>query len=295
VNASTGEILANVSFPGYNPKTQTFKEIITSSDGALQNKTTLSYVPGSVMKIISAAAIASAGLSKESFNDDGKTVINGYLIHNYGNARHGKVTLKNAIGSSINAYFAHMIANEVGKDDYEKTLKKFLVGETVELDFANLNSKYNIKDKLELATTAYGQGETLISPLQIAMVTSAVSNNGQMVTPYMVLKKTDKNGESTYEAKKTSFQDVIDQENIEVIKEGMALSAKSAGFGSGIYSKTGTAETGKNNLNHIWMTAFFTQNEVNYVVTYVSLNKSGTGSTLRPKVDSIIKKVKELY
>ena len=68
-----------------------------------------------------------------------------------------------------------------------KTGKSFLLGEDISLDFATIHSNFDLKGYEDnvVATTAFGQGETLVTPLQMAMVTQSIANDGVMLKPYL--------------------------------------------------------------------------------------------------------------
>jgi len=288
LNASNGEILGLLSSPSYNPATIDENYAELQSTNAFVNKATSPLIPGSVMKIISSAAIIHAGLESETFDDDGSFTVDSFTVVNHEKASYGEVALTKGIGYSVNTYFAAM-SQQVGADAYEKELKAFLIGEDVKLDFATLRSTYNVDTKLDLAVTAYGQGETAITPLQIAMATASVANGGPIYRPHILLKTLDPQGKVTGPEKADILATPLSKEDAQIIASGMKISASRSGFADSldVYSKTGTAETGKSGLANLWMTAYMEHNGQMYVVTMVQLNQEGTGSTLRKSVQSI--------
>ena len=134
--------------------------------------------PGSVFKIITASSIVENNMENNIIRDSGTLDIQGHTVRNSGESAFGSISLQDALGYSSNVYFAQE-ALLLGESELNEKGKDFLIGKDIELDFTTLKSNWNLENASSalLADTAYGQGQTLITPLQIAMIGQAVSND----------------------------------------------------------------------------------------------------------------------
>ncbi len=280
IEPETGEILALISSPTYNPNMMVgrkrsansiklFGDIINKPifDRALQ----AIYSPGSTFKIINALIGLQEGVI------DTQTYFYCYRGYRYGKSKGNfmgchcgiigrPIRLKRAISRSCNAYFSNTYKRIVekyptpseGLDVWSNHIKSFGLGNYLGYDLPSgqkgliPNGKY-YNDKYKYfwgATTnisnAIGQGEILTTPIQLANVTAAIANRGHFYTPHIIKKIGEKpvyNPNFTV-PKKTS----IDTENYDPIIEAMHEVFK---FGTGrwhqvkgieICGKTGTTE-----------------------------------------------------
>ncbi|MDR2519547.1 MAG: hypothetical protein LBC69_00575 [Eubacteriaceae bacterium] len=289
MDAESGAILGMLSNPSYSPQSidKNYEELLSTD--CFVNKATASFIPGSVMKIVSAAAIVRAGLENEVFNDTGQFKIENFTVVNHAQAAFGEVALKGGIGYSVNTYFAYA-SQQVGREAYEKCLKDFFFGQKLSLDFASINSSFNVDTPLDLAVTAYGQGETEVSLAQVAMATACIANGGAIYRPYMVERIVDPANKMVQEAKPDLLGTPLTKAQAQKIAAGMKMSADRLGFQESydVYSKTGTAETGAKGRDNLWLTSYFEHGGKKYVVTMALFGRSGTGSNLSEAVETII-------
>ena len=282
MNAATGELLACASRSsaemGYNVN-EIDKRIDTNGDGVIDDSdevirmydlysqydafflnraVTAEDPPGSTFKIITSFSLIENGMKNYVYDDlDGIYEIGGKKIRNAGDAFYGaKVDMEKALNDSVNVYFASG-AVQLGSKALLESAEKFLLTTMIELDFATLKPHFSLgsmADKVLLADTAYGQGNTRMAPLHIAMVMGAVVNDGEMMTPYLIDTITD-DGEVREKGKSKVASTVMDKETASQLKDmlhstavGYELTEDAYGI---VYAKTGTAETG--NKNHIYM------------------------------------------
>ncbi|MCL1802763.1 MAG: penicillin-binding transpeptidase domain-containing protein [Eubacteriaceae bacterium] len=296
LNASTGEILGMLSNPSFDPKKiDSIYSSLQKSD-VFVNKATAAYIPGSVMKIATAASIVRNDLEDEQYHDSGAFRIESFTVVNNANAQFGNVALREGLGFSVNTYFAYM-SQMLGHDAYEQTLKSFLVGERIGLDFDFLSSEYNISTPLKLAVTSYGQGETTISAMQMAMITSSVATKGTMYKPYLVKEIIGPNGNTASETSPVALSEPLTRAEAEIIASGMKISAERVGLSApnGIYSKTGTAETGVKGKENLWLTCYFDHKGTPYTITMMLVGRKGTGSDLGPAVQKVADYIMQNY
>jgi len=202
LNVKTGEILALVSKPSFDPNQPAGKKWVIASrnketqpflNRALQQR----YPPGSTFKVVTAAAI----LQREDINPLETIECRGVKYAIRDNKRHGTVALKRALTISCNSYFAGM-GVRLGKEYLTQTASQFGFGRTIELvtkycrngDVPSLVTVPSIsipdnlpcKQKGLIAQSAIGQYEVRVTPLQMALVAAAVANDGVIMCPHII-------------------------------------------------------------------------------------------------------------
>lgn len=204
VHPMTGETLALVSSPAYNPNSfvlgmsgEAYQALTEQPGKPLSAKFNKTFSPGSVFKPLTAAAGLKAGTldPAEVKTIAGLTWKKGPEWGNYSVTRvtdaYSAVDLKRALVSSDNIYFAQA-ALEMGADAFKEGAAAFGLGERFEFDFPTADSSVAASDLAEkevlLADSGYGQGEVLMSPVHIAAAYTAFVNNGSMIMPYLEKK-----------------------------------------------------------------------------------------------------------
>ena len=310
VTNSQGEILCLVSTPSYNANeiTSDESEIFTDEkyDSLFYNNAyEYPRIPGSVFKMISSVAICESGLSKVPYYDNGVTYTDsGYAIYNSSKVTFGtKITLSKAMCYSVNTYFADMM-NDIGEDKFNEVAERFLIGKDIQLDFTTLKSTFDISGgNDDLMASAYGQGRTLITPLHINMITSAVVT-GNLVEPHLV-KEIIAPGENGRVIKTTKSNvitsGIVSYETAAQIRSGMVDAASYYGLyniqykGSkcAIAAKTGTAEVKQDSgVTNNYITAYFPADNPEYFITILNVGV-GYGSSLAAPLQSICNYIAE--
>lgn len=279
LKADTGEILASASTPVFDP--ENLEEYMDSSEGELINKVTQgTYPPGSVFKIIVAAAALEAGISPEkTFNCKGSETVNGHVVkcETGGETGHGEITFKQAFADSCNSAFIQL-GQMAGAEVIIEMAYRFGLGGTVFESFpgeqpGNIMSVKESKGAA-IANLSIGQGENLVTPLQVAAMTSIVANDGKKTGIKITL--TDDNGET----------ECISPETVDVLQEMMETTMVS-GTGSSLElqvsagAKTGSAESmqGGQEVIHGWITGYVPAEDPQYVITaFVENGRSGRAS-----------------
>lgn len=254
MDPNTGEILAMSSRPNYDSNHY--------SDYTLEELSRnlpiwASYEPGSTFKIITTSAAIEEGvvdLEKDTFYDTGSVMVGGARIGCWKAKGHGFQTFLQVLENSCNPGFVEL-GNRLGKERLFSYLDKFGFGQKTGIDL-NGEAKGIIFDldrvgKLELATTAFGQGVS-VTPIQQVTAVSAVVNGGNLYTPYIVKSVTDLNNDILLENKTQLVRQVISKETS--LKMRSALESVVARGGGGyayidgyrIGGKTGTAQKVEN-------------------------------------------------
>ncbi|HBP37490.1 MAG TPA: penicillin-binding transpeptidase domain-containing protein [Clostridiales bacterium] len=203
INPRTGEILALVSTPSFDPNLlQTYvpDTVQTSWNEAVKspfaNRFKVAYAPGSVFKLVTAAIGLRAGTldPDEALTITGLTwqpdsSWGGYKITRVKDSGQ-PVNMLRAFLYSDNIYFAQQ-ALRAGADSFAQGAAGFGIGEDLPIDYPFYTSQIandDLENEVLLADTGYGQGEVLVSPLHIALFYSTLATNGDLMAPILELK-----------------------------------------------------------------------------------------------------------
>lgn len=298
---STGKILSMVSYPSFNPQTisqnwQTLKS--DAENSPLLNRATQGlYPPGSVFKIVTAASEIEnmASWKQMEHNCEGYKYFGDKKIHCFNSRVHGKVDFQKAFSVSCNTYFSAVgtvLGIETLKTTAEKAYFNKPYGYPLEYSLSEFNLNSN-SDESELVETAIGQGKTLVSPLHMTMITSAVANNGIMMKPYIVDHIKTYSGKTKNKQTPSMLSQVFLAETTYEIKSAME-SVIISGTGTNakingirVAGKTGTAEN-STGIDHSWFVAFAPYDNPKVAVC-VMLENSGSGNKSIPIARDIIK------
>ncbi|MEV6170117.1 penicillin-binding transpeptidase domain-containing protein [Streptomyces sp. NPDC051954] len=281
IDPTTGKILAVVSTPSYNPSSLTdadtagnaWTKLNKDSDKPLTNRALRQPLPpGSTFKLVVAAAALEDGLYS---NVDEKTVSpNPYTLpetttplkNESASAPCENATIRTALQYSCNNVFGKM-AVDLGQDKLKAMAEKFgFNDETQDVPVRAYPSVYpSGMDKAQTGLTGIGQFDVTATPLQMAMVSAAISNGGEMVTPHMVSEITDsgddvlENYDDAADTTRIVSSDTADQLQSAmetVVSKGTGTNARISGATVG--GKTGTAQHGENNSKtpYAWFTSY---------------------------------------
>ena len=294
LNAKTGEILALASSPSFNANAlEEDWEVINKHDGVFYSNAYQNPVaPGSVFKLVTSKAILEAGIDDEEVEDNGKLVINGQTIRNYGGTAHGTLSFEEGFVKSSNVYFMDR-ALKLGGPALKEAAGSFLIGQDIKLDFATITSSFNLGDYEDnvIASTAFGQGETLITPLHMAMITQSIAGGGEMLKPYLIKSVVNGRGKTTQEGKSEVLTKTMEKNIAKRIREvmteaGDSYGLKTVGDGYEIAAKTGTAERG-DGYNNAWLVTFAPADDPQYVIVLNRLKTKEIGKSLAPIAESL--------
>jgi len=310
VDPKTGEVLAMVSAPSYDSNvfqtylTKTQSELWESNNNAAEiNRFNKTYSPGSTMKLLTSAIGLENGVlkSEEARDIEG---ISWQKDSSWGDFKVTRVTdpgrpvnLIDAVNYSDNIYYAQ-IASELGSDKFIEGVKKFGFGEKLEFEYpmseSSISNDGTIDRDILLADSGYGQGELMVTPLNVALAYSALGNNGDIMQPRLVISE---NSEA-----KVWREKAILPENVPVLVDafsglinddnGTATLARIPGIN--IAGKTGTAEIkesqdDKNGKENGWFAAVNTDDSKISVAMILEDVKGRGGSQLPiPKVKNIM-------
>ncbi|MFH1308924.1 MAG: penicillin-binding protein 2 [Patescibacteria group bacterium] len=297
LNPKNGKILALVSFPDFD-NTNLSEEMFIDSNQPLFNRVISgTYAPGSTIKPLIAAAALQENVIINQLTCPGYLSVpdkyNPGVFWTFNDWKvHGTVDLIKAIAESCNVYFYTLGGGSgdfegLGIDRIAKYLRLFNFGEKLGIILPGESSglipsaewKQETKKEAwytgDTYNTSIGQGDVSTTPLQVAIATAAIANNGIIFQPQLV------------ENQKTKIirKGFIEEKHLETVRKGMreAVISGSARFLSDlpvqVAGKTGTAETFKGKEYHAWFTGFAPYSDPEIVIT-ILIENGGQGSAI---------------
>ncbi len=287
----TGAVLAAASSPTYDPNLietpNGYARILNSRTNAcsgaspLFNRVTQGlYPPGSTFKVVTAAAALDSGVytPESQFYDPGYCVEYGKKVLNAGNPeapeQFGNVSLVTALEHSINAVFCD-IGKKLGAKRVLDKAKEFGFYSVPPLEIpgearsaSGLYKRTTLFDPKDPASEvdpgrlAFGQERLLATPLQMAMVASAVANDGVLMRPHVVKKVEGPGGKLVVRVAPKKYSQPMKPDTAAALQNMMTLAVRS-GTGTAaqipgitVAGKTGTAETGRSHVYTAWFIFF---------------------------------------
>ncbi|MCC6383224.1 MAG: hypothetical protein IT304_12015 [Dehalococcoidia bacterium] len=270
LDPKTGEVLAMISVPTYDPGSleDNGEALLGDPSSPLLNRAAQGvYPPGSTFKTVTASsALEHHTITPETtVTCPGEIVIDGFPI-SCSNVPQGVGTypFRAAFTFSVNAIFGQ-VGIDLGWPALIETARKFGFGEpldfTLETTPTQLYNDGADLSKALLASTAFGQGELLVTPLQMAVVAATIANDGMLMRPHLGLAAYD-GAKKVSNLEPPSGRRVLDEDvaatmqdfMVSVIDNGQANGVAIDGVRVG--GKTGTAESGTPGQSHAWFIAF---------------------------------------
>ncbi len=253
INPKTGEALALVSTPSFDPNefvlgisSSKYKQLQEDPGNPLLTRFKTTYSPGSTMKPIT----ASVGLKSGKLDPNEILEIKGKkwndpAFGDYSVVRvfdnDSTVDLESALKYSDNIYFARM-GLKMGADTFTEGLKNFGFGEKIPFTYpikqSQISNDGTISKKVQLADSAFGQGEILISIVHLVSAYGGIINDGTMMKP--ILLKDEEQGVWKDNLISKEQSQMLRTDLRKVVSEGIA--GKAQVQGKAIAGKTGTAE-----------------------------------------------------
>jgi peptidoglycan glycosyltransferase len=301
----TGAVLAMASSPGYDPSlieqnyARAQKAPGYKCGAPLVNRATQGlYPPGSTFKVVTATAALDTGAYRpdSGFVDPGYCEEYGKRISNAGNPEapetFGQLTLATGLEHSVNSVFCN-IGKKMGAKVILEYAKRFgfyseppLETPPSERFSSGLYYKHHLWYPTDPATQvdpgrlAFGQERMLVTPLQMAMVAGAVANGGVLMRPHLVDRITSPSGSTVTSTQPRALDRVMKPQTAQQLTQmmtavttGGTAAAAFQGFPFKVAGKTGTAETGTNNIYVPWFIAFAPADNPRVAVAVVVENK----------------------
>lgn len=286
----TGEILALISLPAYDNNhfsggiSQTQYSLYTEdSNQPLFNRAVSGKYPsGSTIK----PALAAAGLTegvitpKTTFLSTGGLSVGPWFFPDWQAGGHGATDVKKSLANSVNTFYYYLGGGYnnftgLGIERIGRYLSLFGFGATLGIDLpgeaAGFIPSPEWKEKTkgerwyigDTYNVSIGQGDLLVSPLQIAFMTAAIANNGTLYEPHLVRAMVNPvTGRSRTTSPKIIRSQIVPNEHLAIVQQGMrdcvtgGSCRRLNSIPLTIAGKTGTAQWNANKPNHAWFTSF---------------------------------------
>lgn len=297
LNPQTGAVKVMYSNPTYNDNHP------SPTMSQFNRATQASYPPGSTFKIVTAAAAIDSGKYTPSSIVDGRSpvTISGVPLSNDNNQAFGPIDLTTALTFSVNTVWAQ-VAESLGRGTMTRYMKRFGFYSKPPLDYPpneiNSSRPYSPTGHAyppgspneDIGRIAIGQGGLLVTPMQMAMVASAVANGGKLMTPHLSTKVVDKDGRTVQTISPRAYRQVMKPSTAgqiaemmkKVVDEGTGTTAQ-LGNNIPFAGKTGTASVGLAGLNltQPWFIGFAPiQNPKVAIAVTVERSQGGFGGTV---------------
>ncbi|PNV67648.1 FtsW/RodA/SpoVE family cell cycle protein [Enteroscipio rubneri] len=311
MDPETGAILGMASAPTYDAADieSLLEQASTDSsgaDGALVNRATSAlYAPGSTFKIVSLATALENGTASEDtvFSSPGSMDIGGASVSNYGDVDYGDITLARATEVSSNTVFGQL-GVEMGPEALVKGAETFGFDKDVDFPLPLYTSLMPDPDAMSTWTTAWaaagepvGQKGPNATVLEMALVGSAIANDGAIMQPYLVDGVYNANGERSFTAQPSKLMQAVSKttaERVRTVLEGVVengTGTAAAVSGVTVAGKTGTAENA-NGKDNSWFVGM-APSENSRVVVALIIENGGSGAAAQ-KAQNVLKTALEV-
>ena len=284
-NYKTGELICAVSTPNYDP--DNVPDILGDTTGAYEGAyvnrfTNSAYTPGSIFKIVTAAAALESipGIKDMTFTCNGVTE---YGIDSVTCLKtHGKISFRDAFAQSCNCAFAE-IAGLLGGEKLQEYTETFGVTDSISFDgITTAAGKLEAKDAAAVlvAWSAVGQHKDLVNPAGFMRFVGAIANDGVLVEPHLVSKITVGN-KTTYQAHTVTSGRIMTSQTaatlLELMRNNVVVKYGAENFpGLTVCAKSGTAEVGGEKKPNAMFAGFVADEE--YPLAFiVAVEDAGSG------------------
>ena len=301
-NYKTGEILCAVSAPAYDPDDvpDILGEDSAEYEGTYLNRfTQVSYVPGSIFKILTTAAALESipGIEDRTFICEGVLYVDGNEVTC--GREHGEQTLSEAMTNSCNCAYAQ-IALLLGADTLEEYVDQFELTKSIQFDGITTEEGYfdlqNATDP-EIAWSAIGQHHDAVNPCRFLTFMGMIAGGGSAAEPYLV-EEVSAGGSTTYSAKTRTTGRLMTSATAEKLQDLMRNNVTDSygdeNFpGLTVCAKSGTAEMGEGQDNAMF--AGFLLDEEYPLAFFAAVEDGGYGRyTCVPIISQILEVCKDV-
>lgn len=317
----TGLIRSLVSLPSYD--NNLFAQGISQADySAISNDpakplfdraTNGLYPPGSTIKPLVASGALANNIVSPNFSIDTPPAI---TVGNFSFPDwkdHGVTSIRTAIAESNNIFF-YMLGGGwqnvkgLGFDRLATTLHTFGIEEPTHIDIGNESSGFLLSEKWkedkkgepiylgDVYHLSIGQGDILVTPIQMTVATAAIANNGSLVEPHVAEAYVDAKN-NLIETIPTTVRRQLpyDTSVLQVVREGMRQAVTGGSsrplnvLAEAVAGKTGTAQFGSNDRTHAWFTGFAPYDDPQIVVTVLVEGGGGSFEVALPLAEAALR------
>ena len=311
-NPQNGEILALVDYPSYDNNlfgegisTEDYNKLLTDENKPLFTRSIFGEYPsGSTIKpVMASAALEEKIIDKNTtVNSTGGIKVGAWFFPDWKAGGHGVTNVTKALAQSVNTFFYYIGGGYgnfkgLGMENIVKYFKLFGLGEKTGIDLPgersgfvptpqwkqdNRHEVWYIGDTYHLSI---GQGDLLVTPLQVNNYTVAVANGGRLLVPRLGAGVVHPDKTKEVFPTKIIRENFVSAETLKIVREGMRETVVSGSARSlstlpvEAAGKTGTAQWHTDRPNHAWFTGFAPYNDPNFCIT-VLVEEGGEGSSI---------------
>ncbi len=297
LDPNTGDLLALASHPYYDPNRlgEDWEALEQDAAHPLLNRATQGlYPPGSVFKTVTLATALADGVTKKSeqFTDEtGLFIVEGFPIRDNNHPGITQFDLYHAFGYSCNVVFAQL-GLRLGPERLRAGAEAFGFGQPLPIPLESAVSTVGrdvaLFEQPGLATTAFGQGEVLVTPMQMALVPAAIANGGVVPRVRLVLEVRSAGGSAVETVRPRGLRRAVKGSVAQAVREAMIVAATdgwaqpSTPPGMAVGGKTGTAQLGGTAKPHAWFIGFAPAGEPRVALAVMIENGGQGGSSAAP-------------
>jgi len=322
MNPSTGEVLAMVSKPSYDPNQfsqrltpEQWRLLASNPKHPMQNRGLQGqYAPGSIFKLVTAlAALEKGAITPDTkFSCNGTFTLGSHTFHDWKKGGHGTLNLRQGIANSCNIYF-YNTALKTGIEEITRVARELGLGAPSGIGLGD--EARGVIPPLEARTrgpggwypgntvmAGIGQGMLTVTPMQILMMVSAIANGGTLYRPWVVRRVETLDFESIEEYGPEIVRKVnIDPDNLAIVREGMqAVVSEGTGGrakirGLAVGGKTGTAQVIRSggplrgdHRDHAWFVAFAPADDPQIAVVVLAEHAGFGGAVAAPIAKGVL-------
>ncbi|QDP94921.1 penicillin-binding protein 2 [Microlunatus elymi] len=278
INPKTGAVLAMVTSPSFDPNKiashdisaadKAYTKLINDPSGPMRNRVAREiYPPGSTFKLVTAAAALEQGAKPDTMvASPDRLLLPGTTTYLYNENKSScggaKITLTRALDVSCNTAFAQL-GLDLGEDKLREQAVKFGFDARHLDEVGGVASVFpDTLNQSELAQSAIGQYEVAATPLQMAMVSAAIANQGKVMEPYLVSSVRSPDLQVLSTTKPKEISEAMSPQNAKELSD-MMVDVVQNGTGTAaqipqmlVAGKTGTAQSAPDRKPYAWFTAF---------------------------------------
>jgi len=313
LDPNSGEVLAMVSLPDYDNNyfsagilASAYNDYLNDKNNPLFNRSIAgNYPPGSTFKPLMALAALEDGVinKNKTFLSTGGLRIGQWFFPDWKYGGHGRTNVIKAIAESVNTFFYYIGGGYsdftgLGVEKIVAYAKKFYLNNKLGIDLPGEASgflptrKWKEKTKGEpwyIGDTYHlsiGQGDILVTPLQVATYTATIANGGILYQPHLLkIITTDNSSQNFKQLNYILADNIATQKNIDIVRQGLRAAVLKGSARSLQYlpvssaGKTGTAQVGGQQNYHAWFTGFAPYESPKIVLT-ILIENGGEGSSV---------------
>ena len=303
----TGKIIAMVSKPDFDPNkvSENWESITAEGSTVLYNRATQGkYAPGSVFKIFTTLEYYRENpnvYDKYDFTCLGEISVDGQTIHCASNKKHGEEDLMSSFANSCNASYAN-IALSLDADRFDQLCDDMLFDRNLPVAFESGKSSFQLSaddSSAMVMETGIGQGKTMVSPLHMLMVTSAIANDGVLMKPYLIDRRQNVSGIVVSANEPEEYGQLLSTDEAKLLQTYMravvtdGTGGKLSGQSYTASGKTGTAQVSDtSDKTNAWFVGYASKEGYEDIAIAVIVEDGSSGSSYAVPV---AKRVFDLY